>query len=183
MPSPPRHLPSLVALAREAREGGDEALEALLRESAGMVHAIARARLGDGIAAEDATAAALERVARGLPRLRKPEAFGPWLGRIARRCAADAARRSRTTADPSDVEATDPATDPVDALLQAERRAAVREAIAALPVRGREVVLLHFVEGLTYREIAGLLRMGLGTVARRMKRALEALRGALGVEP
>ncbi len=67
-----------------------------------------------------------------------------------------------------------------DAPREVERSRTVRDAVTALPTRQRDVVLLHFVEGLSYREIARVQEIALGTVARRMKRALSALKQALG---
>jgi len=175
-------LAALVELAGRACEGGDGALEALLRQSAGIAHAVARARLGDGHAAEEAAVEALARVARGLPRLRDPQAYPRWLCRIAARCAATSAwRRPLAAAGPAP-ERADPAPGPFHSLVAAEGRRAVREAVDALPRRLKEVVLLHFVEDLSYRDVAAATRCGLGTVARRMAEALARLRKTLGGE-
>ena len=56
---------------------------ALLVKSAGLVHALARARLGDTLAADEASAEALFRAARGIRTLRDPVAYPRWLARIA----------------------------------------------------------------------------------------------------
>ena len=53
-------------------------------------------------------------------------------------------------------------------------------AVAGLPVKLREPVLLHFASGLAYREIALVLGTGLGTVSRRMTKALAHLKPHLG---
>jgi RNA polymerase sigma-70 factor (ECF subfamily) len=177
-PSPDR-LEALVELARRARGGGREALEELLRQSAGFVHAIARGRLGDSLAAEGAAVDALARAARGLPRLEDVQAYPAWLYRIAVRCAADARGRPEAV-DIGRLEPVDPAAGPAEILVAVERSQAVRDAVGALPQRQRDVVLLHFVEGLSYREIARVSRIALGTVARRMERALGSLKQALG---
>ena len=51
----------------------------------------------------------------------------------------------------------------------------VREAIAALPVDFREVVVLRELEGLSYREISEVSGMPLGTVMSRLARARHQL--------
>lgn len=55
----------------------------------------------------------------------------------------------------------------------------VREALARLEPEQREVVLLREYEGLTYQEIAELLKIPLGTVRSRLFRAKVALRDLL----
>jgi len=170
-------LDALVALAAAARGGARDALETLLARSAGLAHAVARARLGDGLAAEEAAVDALARVARGIERLGDPRAYPRWLCRIAARCAANSVWRRRTE-PPRDRE--DPAPAPLERLVTLEGRRAVREAVDALPRRLREVVYLHFLEDLSYREVARALGRGVATVARRMERAFALLRVALG---
>lgn len=61
-----------------------------------------------------------------------------------------------------------------------QNRIAVEQALEALwklPGEQREVLLLVVVEGLTYREVAALLRVPIGTVMSRLSRARERLRG------
>ena len=168
-------LEDLVGLVGRARLGDRADLDALLRGSAGLVHALARARLGDPLAAEEATVDALARIARGLPGLRDPSAYPRWAARVTERAAADVARRGIVPGCDR-AERVDPGDGPVAVAVACERAQRVREAVDALPGRLRRPVFLHFVEGLTYREIAATLGVGLGTVARRMDRALAALR-------
>jgi RNA polymerase sigma-70 factor, ECF subfamily len=52
---------------------------------------------------------------------------------------------------------------------------AVREAIAALPVDFREVVVLRDLEGLSYKEISEVIGVPLGTVMSRLARARHQL--------
>jgi len=167
----------LIALAEAARGGDRAALEALLEESAGLAHAVARARLGDSFAADGAAVDALARAARGFPRLRDAKAYPHWLYRIAARCATDAAP-SAPSAPPN--EAADTARGPVETLVAAERAAQVRAAVDALPGKLREPVYLHHVEGLAYRAVASVLGIGLATVSRRLDRAHSILRRKLG---
>jgi RNA polymerase sigma-70 factor (ECF subfamily) len=55
----------------------------------------------------------------------------------------------------------------------------VREAIASLPDRHREIVVLRDIEGLSYQEIANVLNCPAGTVMSRLGRARGKLRNAL----
>jgi len=172
---------NLIALAQRARGGDRAALEALLVASAGLVHAVARARLGDSLAAEGAAVDALARAAQGLGKLKDARAYPNWLYRIAARCATDA-RPAATVAPCAAADRADPGRGPVDTLVAAERAQRVRAAVAALPAKLREPVYLHHVEGLAYRAVADVLGVGLGTVSRRLERAHSILRRGLGGE-
>jgi RNA polymerase sigma-70 factor (ECF subfamily) len=70
-----------------------------------------------------------------------------------------------------------------DALL-AQRRdvARVRRAVEGLPVEFREVIVLREFEGLSYKEIAAIAGMPIGTVMSRLARARERLGAALSPE-
>jgi RNA polymerase sigma-70 factor (ECF subfamily) len=64
-------------------------------------------------------------------------------------------------------------------LERAERAAAVRDAVAALPVELREALVLFEYEELTQAEIAATLGCTVKAVESRVARAREKLRGAL----
>ncbi len=166
--------------AERALAGGRDDLERLLTESAGYVHALLRARLGDTHAAEEAAVETLARIARGLATLRDVRAYPAWVARIAARCAADAARNGARETSPLVEEPVDPSRGPAAVAVATERAQALRLALDALPEKLRAPILLHHVEGLSFREIATVLAVGLGTVSRRMERARAVLRRTLG---
>jgi RNA polymerase sigma-70 factor (ECF subfamily) len=56
---------------------------------------------------------------------------------------------------------------------------AVRRAIAELPVEFREIIVLREMEGFSYKEIAGLVEIPLGTVMSRLARARKLLQRQL----
>lgn len=58
--------------------------------------------------------------------------------------------------------------------------AELREAVLALPEKLRLPVMLHYIEGYTTEEAAVILRVPVGTVRSRLKRAREQLKEALG---
>ncbi len=59
---------------------------------------------------------------------------------------------------------------------------AVRRAIAGLPVEFREIVILREMEGFSYKEIAGLAEVPIGTVMSRLARARKLLQKRLAAE-
>jgi RNA polymerase sigma-70 factor, ECF subfamily len=155
----------------------DTAFDVLFRECAGDVHAYAISLLGDRSAAEDVTALAFERVYRSRARLDRgrgtPRA---WLFAVARNAALDELRRRRHNAD-VDLDEDhwgDPRSE--EDLEQVERRATVRGALASLPMRERELVLLKFHGQLSNSELARALGVSESNAGTRLHRALTRLR-------
>ena len=155
----------------------DQAFDELFRESAADVHAYAISLLGNRAAAEDVTALAFERLYRARARLDHgrgtPKA---WLFAIARNAALDELRRRRRQpqSELPDEMAGDHNHD--EAFEQIARRATVRDALAALPLREREVVLLKFHGQLSNSELAKALDVSESNAGTRLHRALTRLR-------
>jgi RNA polymerase sigma-70 factor (ECF subfamily) len=108
----------------------------------------------------------------------------PWLLAIVRNASYDWLRRNRsgdlTVAYDEDVhggehsgtsisEAGDDGN-PETLLSRADDRRVVNEALAHLPVEFREVVVLRDIEDCSYREIAGIAGIPIGTVMSRLSR-------------
>ncbi|MGH9237696.1 MAG: sigma-70 family RNA polymerase sigma factor [Vicinamibacterales bacterium] len=74
------------------------------------------------------------------------------------------------------------ASDPEELLLQTDRVALIGRAMRTLPDRFRELLVRRELEGLSYRDLADVLEIPLGTVMSRLSRARVALRGALDSE-
>lgn len=87
-----------------------------------------------------------------------------WLLAIVRNQALNFVSRRKPDAEEMHREPADPAPG-------AELRLAVRTAIARLPGEFREALLLREMEGLSYKEIASVLRIPIGTVMSRLSRA------------
>ncbi len=73
----------------------------------------------------------------------------------------------------------DPA-DPESLLLQKDRRRRVNEALAALAVEFREVLVLREIEDLSYKQIAAIVGIPMGTVMSRLARGRKQLAEVLG---
>jgi RNA polymerase sigma-70 factor (ECF subfamily) len=69
--------------------------------------------------------------------------------------------------------------DPETSLLRAEKAELVRESLAELPAEYREVLVLRELEQLSYREIASIAGIPLGTVMSRLSRARQRLQQSL----
>jgi RNA polymerase sigma factor (sigma-70 family) len=87
-------------------------------------------------------------------------------------------KRARGPATPFDEEMHGvelDAMDPEKRLVRDEDRQAVRRAVEELPLELREVVVLRELEGLSYKEIAAIAEIPLGTVMSRLARPRERL--------
>ena len=71
------------------------------------------------------------------------------------------------------------ALNPEKLLLRKEDRQSVQQAVEELPMELREVVVLRELEGLSYKEIAAVADIPLGTVMSRLARARERLHVSL----
>lgn len=106
-----------------------------------------------------------------------------WFLRIVRNTCADRrAEGLRWAADLFDEQhhsEVRPASDPEVLLLQADGATMIARAMRSLPTRSRELVRLRDLEGLSYREIADVLAIPIGTVMSGLARARRALREAV----
>jgi len=75
------------------------------------------------------------------------------------------------------------AFNPEALLLQSVTLEVLRKAVEELPVEFREVVVLRDLEGLSYREIADIAAIPLGTVMSRLARARKRLQQGLSARP
>jgi RNA polymerase sigma-70 factor (ECF subfamily) len=118
-------------------------------------------------------------VIRRIAQLRNPEAFVVWLYKIARRKAVDRVTqwrldRSGNRAD----QATELLSEP-EPEFSADDAARIHEGLARLGPEHREVLVLRFMEELSYEEIAEVIACGPGTVRSRLHYAKLALREQL----
>ena len=94
-----------------------------------------------------------------------------WCSRVARhaKVTSMAPRHHSGESTPDD------ALDPEARLLQQTTVARVREALDQLPVDSREVIVLREIEGMSYKEIAAVVQVPIGTVMSRLARGRERL--------
>lgn len=81
-----------------------------------------------------------------------------------------------------DASGTQGSQTPESALIAKTDAARLERAIAALPVPFRETLVLRDVNGLDYRDIAGVTGVPIGTVMSRLARARRRLIATLGVD-
>ena len=141
-------------------------------------YALARWLTRDAALAQDVVQDAMLRAWRFHAGLRG--AAKPWLLQIVRNAAyaRTAGRRSETALDEvAQAGVPDPGPDPEAALHQRERCQALDRALAALPDELRECILLREVEAMSYKEIAQVTGVPVGTVMSRLFRGRQVLIG------
>lgn len=168
------------ALAAAIRNGEPEAWEYLYRACYPRLLAYARRRLPTLDQAREAVGETMVRAVAGGDRLRNDGAgLDAWLYGILRHVVLDAQRRmARPT--PALAWASDGVTpDPVEFHLDAEDRAAIREAFGRLGRADQELLELRVVGGLSAEQVADILGRTPGAVRMAQSRALARLRGLM----
>jgi RNA polymerase sigma-70 factor (ECF subfamily) len=109
-----------------------------------------------------------------------------WFLRIVRNtCSGWRGRRFEALTDPFDEQqhrSDRSASDPEMLLLQTDDATLIARAMRNLPDRFHQLLVLRELEGLSYRELADVMGMRIGTVMSRLSRARQAFRGALNNE-
>lgn len=159
-----------VGLVARARAGDGGAFAELVDRHGPRVRALAFAVVGEREEADDVVQEALLRAYLGLGSLRDPARFGSWLGTIAVNLARMRRRRPRRETMPLH-ELVAPSPD--------EPELAVDEALAALPAETRQLLVLHYVEGIPCAELGERLGVSAGAVRVRLHRARARLRALL----
>lgn len=179
-------------LGSRIRETSDAAFRQLYDKYEQRVFATALRIMGDSALAADATQLAFITVLRKAGKFKFQSAFSSWLYRVAVNCCIDLKRkrartRSLSMTDPDVAMLADggdsrrPETPgPEEHARQGELAEEVSKAISRLNPRLSVVVVLRYLEGLGYEEIAEILEMPLGTVKSRLNRAHAALEQDLG---
>jgi RNA polymerase sigma factor (sigma-70 family) len=154
--------------------------EDLYRSCRDDVYAYVASLVRDPAAAEDVVALAFERAYRrrsGWDARRGSQRA--WVFGIARNAALDELRRrTRTVALTTEGAAADTAAIEEDAEELALRRTAVRDALAGLSPRERDLVALKFHGGLSHAELARVLGVSPSNAGTMLHRTIEKLRKA-----
>ncbi|HEX7133088.1 MAG TPA: sigma-70 family RNA polymerase sigma factor [Iamia sp.] len=185
----PRPGADATELLDQVAHGDLDAFEHLHRDIAAMVERVTARVVGDrSIASEVAQEVMLEIWIKAP--LRDPERQPPlaWVATIAHRRAIDRVRSEQAESDRRRREAYRTATgdrgDPTaDTATEHIEWQQIHAALDALSPRQHEVIELAFYQGHTYREVAAILGIPLGTVKTRVRDALIRLRRHLADQP
>jgi RNA polymerase sigma-70 factor (ECF subfamily) len=178
--------PDLPALMGQVARGDEQAFGSLYDAVCGPVLGLVRSVLRDPAQSEEVAQEVLTEVWRTAARY-QPERGGAmnWVLTLAHRRAVDRVRSAQASADREhkaalldQTPAFDHVTEQVEARLEREQ---VRRCLRTLTELQHQSVTMAYYQGLTYREVAELLTVPLGTVKTRLRDGLIRLRDCLGV--
>ena len=164
-------------LIERATAGERAAFSRLVVVHESKVRALLLRLSSDATVADDLAQEVFLRAYRGLVGFRGHSSFGTWLYRIAYNVFLNYRERTKRFAElPGDYDVRTAA--PEDALSppRSDLRRDLKGAIAELPDRYRAVVVLYYLQEVTYPEIAEILDLPLGTVKTHLHRAKRILR-------
>lgn len=173
-------------LIKAAREGSDEALEALYRRYQGRITAYVRGIVGDHGRTEDLVQETFISAFNGLRATDREIVFKPWIYQIARNACIDQLRRLKraeeVSIDSEDFKPSEegrlaqaaPSTDA--AVSQREEMEVLKQAFGGLPPSQHEALVMRELEGLSYAEIGGRMRISPAAVESMLFRARRGLK-------
>jgi RNA polymerase sigma factor (sigma-70 family) len=167
-------------LIRKAQSGDHEALVQLLRSIENSVYRSAYYILGNEQDALDASQEVLIRIYRKIDTYQEKAKFTTWVQRIVSNVCMDKFRTMKETVSIDEHELTIPDRNNVEEeILLTGLSNDIQEAIGKLPKQYRLVVVLRYLEDLSYQEIAETLDLPLNTVKSYLFRARQQLQELL----
>lgn len=180
----------LAAIIADAQRGDPAALSALVDQYSDRLFGFFFRMAGHRTEAEDLMQEVFLRVVRMIGSYKDEGRFEPWLFRIAANLARDRIRRIRRSPARMTAAGDDPEGDPLSEIAgEAERPdhplersedvERLNAALEQLPDGEREVIMLRHFSQLSFKAIAELLSVPLGTALARSHRGLQRLRNLM----
>ncbi|MFA5143440.1 MAG: sigma-70 family RNA polymerase sigma factor [Candidatus Omnitrophota bacterium] len=161
--------------------GDKKGFEILVRKYQDRVLNIVYSLVGNDMESEDIAQEVFLKVHNSLKSFKQHSRFSTWLYRIVVNTTRSFLRaRKNVVSDEKLLEnRTDTGKSPKDALSIKEREVIIKKAVAKVPIKFRTAMILKDIEGLNYKEIAGVLRCRMGTVESKIYRARQFLKEEL----
>jgi len=167
-------------LVRRVGQGDPAAIQAMVARKLPRMLALAQRMLGDAAEAEDVAQDAMLRAWKQAPRWTPGQAkFDTWLHRVGLNLCYDRLRRRRETPTATPPDRPDPGPAPDRGLLAADVGVRVDAALARLPERQRDAIVLCHYQELTNIEAAALMSVSVEALESLLSRGRRALRQAL----
>ncbi|HEX21667.1 MAG TPA: sigma-70 family RNA polymerase sigma factor [Actinobacteria bacterium] len=159
-------------LARLAAAGRKRDFGILLKRYSGRIYNLAYRFSGNRAAAEDITQDTFIKVYQALPGADLERPFKPWLYRIAVNTAVSYLRKVKPALNDELIQ-TKPSKNkgPDDLAIDLELQGRLQSAILKLPLKYRRVVVLRYLENITFHQISEILNIPEGTAKTNFQRA------------
>ena len=173
------------ALIQRVLDGDDTAFASLVRKYQKSVHALAWRKIGDFHIAEDITQETFLKAYQNLSTLKEPQRFASWLYVIAANHCSTWLRKKRLSTQSlestssGDLEKSTYSGYVIaenERVAMEEQREVVKKLLAKLQESDRTVITLHYLGGMTYKEISEFLGVSVGAVKNRVYRAQQRLK-------
>jgi RNA polymerase sigma-70 factor (ECF subfamily) len=162
--------------------GSEESFHTIVLPHLDAGYRLARWLMRDAHDAEDIVQESSLRAIRYFPTFAGGDGRA-WFLRIVRNtCYSWRSHKYQAPTDSFDEEqhsSARPQSDPETLLLQTDDAALIGRALSGLPDHFHQLLVLRELEGLSYRELSGVIGIPMGTVMSRLSRARAALRTAL----
>lgn len=168
-------------IIKQCLNGDADQYAVLVNRYSAMAFNISYRMLGDADLAKDMAQESFISAYTGLENFRFGSKFSTWLYRIAVNKCRDHLRSAQETAVVDEIAEMVPARGQTPEQASSSRQTGdmIQEALSALPVEHREVLVLKHVEGLDYGEIADILGVGVNALKVRAHRGRERLKELL----
>jgi RNA polymerase sigma-70 factor (ECF subfamily) len=171
------------AIVKRILKGDQEACVEFVRQHHTPIYRLLVHLCRDAHMAEDLSQETFLAAWSNIRNFHQASSLGTWLHKIAYRKFIDAVRRSkRAVAAQSDtainqVQSSSP--DPYETVHASEQALRLYRALDRLKPAERDVLVLHYLQGLSYQDVADVLDEPTGTVKWRTSQALENVRNVL----
>jgi RNA polymerase sigma-70 factor, ECF subfamily len=166
-----------LVLVRDSMRGDTEAFTMLVRNYKDFVYRIVYAILQNHVDTEDVLQETFIKAYQSIIGLRDERTFPSWIARIATRTALDWKQRmNRLRAVPVELEQIVSERDPNKGI---RIRVDLENALGQMSTEHRAILVLREIHGFDYEEIAGILKIPVGTVRSRLFNARVRLRRIL----
>lgn len=165
-------------IIKRIKQGRREAYAELVDAYKGALFNLAYRVSGNAAEAEDAVQEAFVRAYSGLQTFQEKKKFFPWLYAICLNILRDSSRKqARRESGFSDAATFHPAEIPGPGTQVESRELAawLEKALTALPLKLREAVVLRYVEELSFKDVAQILKISENAAKKRVYHAIEKL--------
>lgn len=167
-------------LILEAQQGSHDAFRSLVERYMRQAYNIAYGFVRDHDEAEDVAQESFIRVYRSIETFRMESEFGTWLYRIIMNISLNRVRQKKNDqARTVSVSGVSAHPEPPMAAHEPDVRSHIEQALHELPTLQRATVILRHFNGLSTRQVSGILGCSEGTVKTHLHRGLKKMRGAL----